>query len=144
MRKVLIYIVSIFILLIPMYFIFIWSPKDEKNIDQSIEADVEVVNNEDALLLDDINVDDTIEKSIFKVDRKRIKAELLNKYKVIITNITEKLSVVDLNYIEEQEMQEDYEKSTKEIINFLKRRLSEADYDKVKNILIPYINFDMI
>ena len=54
------------------------------------------------------------------------------------------MSTSDIGMIEDSINGEDKETGITNVISILKTRLSSDDYEKIKNILSPYINFNNI
>ncbi|MBK1811417.1 hypothetical protein JHL18_12385 [Clostridium sp. YIM B02505] len=82
--------------------------------------------------------------SIFKIDKNTIlnKISMADKAKLIY--LSRKLSIADYDYIQEDLKSSNEIEASKDIFSILKKKLSDNDYEKVKNILSPYIDVDYI
>ena len=89
--------------------------------------------------------DETVQTmSVFKVDKSAIMSKIGVADKAKLLYISRKLSSSDCNNIEDDLKSSDELEAAEDIFKILKHRLSSEDYQKVKNILSPYINVEYI
>ncbi|GFP77329.1 hypothetical protein [Clostridium fungisolvens] len=137
--------------------------KINTNIDSSAKSDVDVSkqnissnnseleNNYNGYVSQEDSYDSSIFEeeavptvSIFKIDKNTIlnKISLADKAKLIY--LSRKLSIADYDYIQEDMKSSNEIEASKDIFTILKKKLSYNDYEKVKNILSPYIDVEYI
>ncbi|WP_160678396.1 hypothetical protein [Clostridium sp. C8-1-8] len=89
--------------------------------------------------------DETVQTmSIFKVDKSTIISKISVADKAKLLYISRKLSSADYSNIQDDLKSSNELEAAEDIFKILKNRLSSQDYDKVKNILAPYINVEYI
>jgi hypothetical protein len=89
--------------------------------------------------------DETVQTmSIFKVDKSTIISKLSVTDKAKLLYISRKLSSADYSNIQDDLKSSNELEAAEDIFKILKNRLSSQDYNKVKNILAPYINVEYI
>lgn len=139
MRKYIIRFIMILAFCSTMYFIFYWQPKDE--IDASeLTCENMISSNVDENEFKMVSKEEKV--SIFKINKDDI-LKSLNKGELIeINNIINSMSVIDIGKIEGFNVMKDDE--IIDLFSFLNIRLSKNDYNTIKNILSPYINFQLI
>lgn len=82
--------------------------------------------------------------TVFKVDKNTIMDKLSVSEKMKLINLSKKLSVIDYGRIKEYlESGEEYD-SAVAIFRILKSRLTNDDYEEIKEILTPYIDLEKI
>ncbi|GKU23326.1 hypothetical protein [Clostridium folliculivorans] len=82
--------------------------------------------------------------SIFKIDKNTIINRIGMADKAKLIYLSRKLSITDYDNIQEDLKSSNEIEASKDIFTILKKKLSYSDYEKVKNILSPYINVDYI
>lgn len=141
MKKYIIRFIMILAFCSTIYFIFYWEPKEE--IDRSIselacenmlssnmdEDECEMVSSEENM-------------SIFKINREDIVKNINKKELIEIDNVINSMSVIDIGKIEDYDIMEEAE--IIDLFKFLNKRLSKKNYNTIRNILAPYINFQLI
>ena len=133
---------------IPIYYTIFWEPEGTTSSISSVSVesvdiaikDISFEQTEKKLVINE----ETNKKPILRMKKEQIEEDMSDENKKKLKNILVQLSIVDLNKIEEISKQDDTDKATKEFINLLRKRLSLKEYKKIEEILIPYINFDVI
>lgn len=82
--------------------------------------------------------------SIFKIDKNTILNNISMTDKAKLIYLSRKLSIEDYDYIQQDMKSSNEIEASKDIFTILKKKLSNSDYEKVKNILSPYIDVDYI
>ena len=136
MKKIIMMIFMAIALSITVYSVVFWEPGDIqlsfKTNDESIEAMSEVTEKNQK------------EKSVLKIDLDLIKDKISSEDRQKINLIKNKLSIIDLSRIEDEINKENEEEGIKNTLTILSRRLSEDDYNSIKIILEPYVEFSVI
>lgn len=127
MKKVFIFITVMFALLLNVYLIFYWYP-EEKNSNKE-EISKETVS---------------YTQSIYKVDKNDILKQLQTEDKKNFESILGKLSAFDLGKIKEYVQDSDEQKGIKNIFVLLKKRLTNEDYEKIKEISSKFLDMDAV
>ena len=146
MKRLLYFLIMATISCIPIYYIAFWEPETSSSVssvniesvdyaikDISYEGETNVVYN-----------DKTNIKPILRMGKEQIEENMSDDNKKKLKNVLLQLSTVDLNRIEEISKKEDESEATKEILNLLRTRLSLKEYKKIQEILVTYINFDVL
>lgn len=142
-KRIILAFVYILSTLISLYFIVLWNPKiesDYNNMAQSVPAFN--INNS-------YNINDTEEvvenrtESILRISDNSIE-EMNDTSKYRLKKILYKLSINDYEYINDLRKRENKEEAIREFVSMIKKRLSEKDYEEIRGILSPYINFKEI
>lgn len=123
--------------------------EENKNVDDDSDT-IEKENNTSSKNIDNTSLDDSIENEenegvpVFKVASSKIlgSLSLLDKEKLLV--IGTKLAPLDYVRIKEYLYMDDRDEGVKNAILLLKERLSDEDYEKVKEIMDEYINIDSI
>lgn len=143
MKKVVIGMIVFVAGFITVYTIFFWEPKltsDMVNlggvVDSYSEEEINVMEEEKSKeVMSEV-------KPILKVDIEAISNDISNEDYSTLKKIITTLSTSDIGMIEEALNNEDKESGIREAIDILKTRLSSRDYEKIEEILSPYINFN--
>ena len=93
--------------------------------------------------IDDI-INDEETAAVFKVNKETIPDKISLKDKTKLIKIASKLSLIDYGNIIELMNGYDEMGGATEIFNILKSRLSEADYQEIRDILDPYLYVENI
>lgn len=114
---------------------------NDSKLEYNYDSYVNQENNYDSSIFDEESVPTV---SIFKIDKNTIlnKISMADKAKLIY--LSRKLSIADYDYIQEDLKSSNEIEASKDIFTILKKKLSYSDYEKVKNILSPYIDVDYI
>lgn len=80
---------------------------------------------------------------VFKVSRSKIKDSLTLSDKSKLLGVASKLSAVDYDKVNKY-LQSGSDEDVKNTIKLLKERLSDKDYDKVKEVAKKFINMDVV
>lgn len=127
MKKIFIYLIIVFTLIVNIYLIFCWQPQ-EKNITHENTSD-EVVS---------------YKNNLYKIDKNEILTRLSSDDKKDLEKILKKLSTFDMGKVKEY-----FENSNDDegVVNgfwLLKKRLAGEDYKKVEDISASYLYIDKI
>lgn len=125
----------------------------EKSLDNSIDEKYEekledVVEEKNNTYINDNNgnISTLEEKSItvFKVDKNNIVSKIPNKDKLKLLGMANSLSVNDYKELLTHVKRSDELLAAVDIFKLLKEKLSVRDYEKLTEILLPYIDIHMI
>ena len=150
MKKVFVGLVIFFASFITIYTIFIWEPKSVADIvnlggvtneDVKSENDEKEVESKKKEESKEVSVD---VNPILKVSVEDIYNEMPRKDYEELKKVITTMSTSDIGMIEDAINSEDKESGITNAISVLKTRLSSEDYEKIKNILSPYVNFNNI
>lgn len=150
MKKVFVGLVILLAGFTTIYTIFFWEPKsveDMVNLGEVTNEDVKSENGkkevdsreEEASKEVSVDVNPILKVSVDDIYNEMPRKDYEELKKVIIT-----MSTSDIGMIEDSINGEDKETGITNVISILKTRLSSDDYEKIKNILSPYINFNNI
>ncbi|WP_426348905.1 hypothetical protein ACPWSR_14265 [Alloiococcus sp. CFN-8] len=123
----------------------------EKENQENIDIDDDT-DNKDRSVYEDADDSDPVENiileeetaAVFKINKETIPQKISLKDKAKLVKIVGKLSVMDYGNIVEIMNGYDEMGGATEIFNILKKRLSEKDYQEVKDILYPYMYLENI
>ena len=101
------------------------------------------VREDEAFEIDDIIYEEET-AVVFKVNKETIPDKISLKDKTKLIKIASKLSLIDYGNIAELMNGYDEMGGATEIFNILKSRLSEADYQEIRDILYPYLYVENI
>ena len=150
MKKVFVGLVIFFASFITIYTIFIWEPKSVADIvklggvtneDVKSENDEKEVESKKKEESKEVSVD---VNPILKVSVEDIYNEMPRKDYEELKKVITTMSTSDIGMIEDAINSEDKESGITNAISVLKTRLSSEDYEKIKSILSPYVNFNNI
>lgn len=148
MKRLLCFIIMVIFSLIPIYYITIWEPGGMASTVSSVSVGrVDYAINDISFkqIEEKASINETINKKpILRMEKKQIEEHMSDEKKKEVRRVLLQLSTVDLIKAKEISEQDDKDKATKEFINLLRKRLSLKEYKKIEEILIPYINFDVI
>ena len=150
MKKVFVGLVILLASFTTIYTIFFWEPKsveDMVNLGGVTNEDVNSENGEKEVESKEeeeskevsVDVDPILKVSVEDIYNEMPRKDYEELKKVITT-----MSTSDIGMIEEAINGEDKESGMRNAISILKTRLSSEDYEKIKNILSPYVNFNNI
>ena len=150
MKKVFVGLVIILASVTTIYTIFFWEPKsveDMVNLGGVTNEDVNSENGEKEVESKEeeeskevsVEVDPILKVSVEDIYNEMPRKDYEEVKKVITT-----MSTSDIGMIEDAINSEDKESGITNAISVLKTRLSSEDYEKIKNILSPYVNFNNI
>ena len=129
---------------------FIWEPKSVADIvnlggvtneDVKSENDEKEVESKKKEESKEVSVD---VNPILKVSVEDIYNEMPRKDYEELKKVITTMSTSDIGMIEDAINSEDKESGITNAISVLKTRLSSEDYEKIKSILSPYVNFNNI
>ena len=80
---------------------------------------------------------------MFKVSRSKINESLTLSDKAKLLSVASKLSAIDYEKVNKY-IESGKDEDIKNAIKLLKERLSEKDYDKVKEVAKKFINMDVV
>ena len=150
MKKVFVGLVIFLASFITIYTIFIWEPKSVEDIvnlggvtneDVNSENDEKEVESKKKEESKEVSVD---VNPILKVSVEDIYNEMPRKDYEELKKVITTMSTSDIGMIEDAINSEDKESGITNAISVLKTRLSSEDYEKIKSILSPYVNFNNI
>lgn len=127
MKKIFIYIIMIFTLVINIYFIFFWQPQ-EKNVAHGSAAE-EVIS---------------YKNNLYKIDKNQILASLSSDDKKDLEKIFKKLSTLDMGKIKEYFEDSNDDEGLINSFLLLKKRLAAGDYKRIDEICAPYLDIEQI
>ncbi len=127
MKKICIYLFSIFIIVTNIYLIFFWQPQSK------------VINN-DNTSKETISYNQTL----FKVNKEKALEQLSSEDRKDFEKILKKLSTFDMGKIKEYYENENEEEGITNAFKLLKRRLSDEDYKKIEKISSSFIELDKV
>ncbi len=142
MMKKITFTFGMFCLVIPIYFIVFWSPKEQSVTSFNIESNVNVDEEAKTVEKEAININqESIKKylSINEIENK-INEKDKDRYKQILLS----LSIIDYERIKILAESDNNEEATKEYISILRKRLSTEKYNEIKEIISKEINIDNI
>lgn len=79
-------------------------------------------------------------KEIYKVNKEDLLKKLSKSEKEELDKILKNISAVDIGMIEQYMSNNDSKKDMKDALSLLNKRLGKADYNKVIEILSPYVD----
>ncbi|MDB2111649.1 hypothetical protein PMW03_16020 [Clostridium paraputrificum] len=150
MKKVFVGLVIFLASFITIYTILIWEPKSVADIvnlggvtneDVKSENDEKEVESKKKEESKEVSVD---VNPILKVSVEDIYNEMPRKDYEELKKVITTMSTSDIGMIEDAINSEDKESGITNAISVLKTRLSSEDYEKIKSILSPYVNFNNI
>lgn len=150
MKKVFVGLVIFLASFITIYTIFIWELKSVADIvnlggvtneDVKSENDEKEVESKKKEESKEVSVD---VNPILKVSVEDIYNEMPRKDYEELKKVITTMSTSDIGMIEDAINSEDKESGITNAISVLKTRLSSEDYEKIKSILSPYVNFNNI
>lgn len=127
MKKIFIYLIITFTLIVNIYLIFSWQPQ-EKNVAHENTSE-EVVS---------------YKNNLYKTDKNQILAKLSSDDKKDLEKILKKLSTLDMGKIKEYFEDSNDDEGVVNGFLLLKKRLADEDYKKVEEISTPYLYIDQI
>ena len=150
MKKVFVGLVILLASFITMYTVFFWEPKsveDMVNLGAVTNEDVNSENGEKEVESKEeeeskevsVDVDPILKVSVEDIYNEMPRKDYEELKKVITT-----MSTSDIGMIEDAINGKDKESGITNAISVLKTRLSSEDYEKIKSILSPYVNFNNI
>ncbi|MGL5084604.1 MAG: hypothetical protein ACRC68_02595 [Clostridium sp.] len=124
--------------------------ENKNNID--IKNNIENIDNVNSEIYKDnikndtenISVENSGGKSIFKVEVSEIEKKLLKYEKESVKQIVDKMSSIDVIKLKEKFDNENKEVGYREAFTLIKLRVSVKDYEEVKEILSKYIDFNVM
>lgn len=106
-----------------------------KKVDNNLDTEISKVESEEDMV---------VQASILKVEEEEIKKCISRENKERVKSIIKKLSAVDVINIKDSFNNENNQVGFKEAFNLIKIRVSEKDYEEIKEILSEYIDFDLL
>lgn len=116
------------------------------NKEEAVEKD-NAINNEKNIALINSNEEskEVIAKtSAFKFTEEEMERLIPKSSKEKVKDIVKKLSTVDIIKVKECFNNENKEEGLRDGFNLIRTRISENDYEEIKNILSEYIDFDSL
>lgn len=124
MKKIIMYGLLAVAVVLNAYLIFIWTPKDF-TVDEESQSTISTYS------------------PVYKLDREEISKRLSEDEKENLKLILEKLSIFDMENVNEFLNKGD-EEDVRKAFSLMSRRLSSDDYKKVKEIFSEFINISEI
>lgn len=127
MKKILIYLFSMFIIILNAYLIFYWQPQSNEGIkiDKCKEAT-------------------SYSKTLYKIDKEKAFKQLSSDDRRDFEKILKKLSAFDMGRIREYYDDSNEEEGIISAFKLLKKRLSNEDYKRIEEISSSSIEMDEI
>ncbi|MBS5926494.1 MAG: hypothetical protein KIC66_05320 [Clostridium sp.] len=150
MKKVFVGLVILLASFITMYTVFFWEPKsveDMVNLGAVTNEDVKSENGEKEVESKEEEASKEVSvdvNPILKVSIEDIYNEMPRKDCEELKKVITTMSTSDIGMIEDAINGQDKESGITNAISILKTRLSSEDYEKIKSILSPYVNFNNI
>lgn len=145
MKKINIILCYILMMIIPLYFILLWNPKNkdsivvsDKILNQESVPTIKI-NNDEVL-----SVEEDEDEEILRINFNNMMKEMDSNNKKKLNNILYKLPISEYEKIICLFGEGDNKESVKELLTILERRLKASEYEEIKIILSPYINFEVI
>ena len=139
MKKILMLILFLVMAIIPLYFIFIWSPSEniynEYN-KSSIEVSTKLSNIQEEK--NDVNIDKKVPSN--KKSHITIMSKISSNDRNIIEEAINKLSIIDILKVQDYMSKEDIDKGISDMLILTKKRLKENDFEKINKIINKYKN----
>lgn len=142
MKKVFIIITVLIGLLMPMYVIFFWEPyEDISNSEEKVcnnnikEVNIDSFYNEDENVAENKNI-------ILK--NKDADVGITKEEKEKLNDLKKRLSIVDIEKVENALKNSDKDKGVKEALKIIKKRVSSKDYNLIKEIYSKNIDFSLV
>lgn len=143
-KRIILAFVYILSTLISLYFIVLWNPKIESsyyNMEPSVSAFN--INNSYNIIDEKQKSGNKIENEL-KISNEGSIEEISYTSKDRLKKILYTLSINDYEYVYDLKKRENKEEAIREFISIIKKRLSNKDYEEIRVILSPYINFEDI
>lgn len=153
MKKILLVLVILTAGCITAYTVLLWEPKtlgsekvqeDKSSIAMNQEENSKEVESKVTDNKEETKSVSNYSQSIFKVEVSTIVSQLSKESYSELFEIVTSLSSTDIGRIEEALRDRDREAGARKVIGILKKRLSNESYNKVEEVLSPYINFEVL
>lgn len=127
MKKIFIYLIITFTLIVNIYLIFCWQPQGKNVAHENTSEEVVSYKN-----------------NLYKIDKNQILARLSSDDKKDLEKILKRLSTLDMGKIKEYFEDSNDDEGVVNSFLLLKKRLADEDYKKVEEISAPYLYIDQI
>ncbi|EHI97468.1 hypothetical protein CDLVIII_0743 [Clostridium sp. DL-VIII] len=128
MKKVCVYLLSIFIILLNIYLMFFWQPEGQIAASDTISKEIVSYNN----------------GTVFKVDKEKALEQLSSEDRKDFEKILKKLSALDMGKIREYYEEDNEEEGITNAFKLLNKRLSDEDYKEIERISSNFIQLDKV
>lgn len=136
MKKIILGVLIVLSILIPTYTILFWEPKGNGIDNESLEVFNEIENSNETTEIQSLNV--------LKCDYGEIRKGISKDKYEEIKDIVYTMSSADIGRVMEAIELEDKEEATKKVFKILSKRLSNEKLDRIKEILNPYVDFEVL
>jgi hypothetical protein len=127
MRKIVIYLLLVYAVIINIYLIFYWEPQSR------------VINQKEVS-----NQTLSYSKSVYKLEPEKALKQLSYDDRKDFEKIIKKLSTIDIGKIKAYYENSNEEESIKNIFTLLKKRLTTEDYQKMKKISYSFLDLERL
>lgn len=111
--------------------------------EQALEEDINSIKETDSEYQIDKSDNETKEV-IFKVDKEKIISKMTSEDRKTLTKMVKKLSMYDYARMINTIKNNGEEEAALDVLEILTKRLNNEEYNKIKGILDPYINIDLL
>ncbi len=111
--------------------------------EQALEEDINSIKETDSKYQIDKSDNETKEV-IFKVDKEKIISKMTSEDRKTLTRMVKKLSMYDYARMINTIKNNGEEEAALDVLEILTKRLNNEEYNKIKGILDPYINIDLL
>ena len=111
--------------------------------EQALEEDINSIKEIDSEYQIDKSDNETKEV-IFKVDKEKIISKITSEDRKTLTRMVKKLSMHDYARMINTIKNNGEEEAALDVLEILTKRLNNEEYNKIKGILDPYINIDLL
>ncbi len=111
--------------------------------EQALEEDINSIKETDSEYQIDKSDNETKEV-IFKVDKEKIISKMTSEDRKTLTRMVKKLSMYDYARMINTIKNNGEEEAALDVLEILTKRLNNEEYNKIKGILDPYINIDLL
>ncbi|WP_066871836.1 hypothetical protein [Clostridium mediterraneense] len=111
--------------------------------EQALEEDINSIKEIDSEYQIDKSDNETKEV-IFKVDKEKIISKMTSEDRKTLTRMVKKLSMYDYARMINTIKNNGEEEAALDVLEILTKRLNNEEYNKIKGILDPYINIDLL
>lgn len=127
MKKIFIYLFSIFVVILNIYLLFCWQPQTKVAVKEGISKETV-----------------SYAKTLYKVDKETALKQLSSEDRRNFENIIKKLSTFDIGKIKEYSEDTNEEEGIINAFMLLKKRLSSEDYKRIEEISSSFIELEEV
>lgn len=127
MKKILIYLILVFAIIINIYLIFCWQPQGKGVIKEQVSKETL-----------------SYSRSLYKIDKGKVLEQLSVEDKKDLEKILKKLSTFDMGKIKEYYEDSNEEEGIIDTFKLLKKRLTTEDYKRIEEIASSFLDIESI